>query len=227
MRHVKTAVVLIGRSGCGKGESAKPLRAMNIPVLETGALFRAMKSQANHSQSIDCIDSGKLVSDETVLWQVKLWLTRHKEKMIVLDGAVRTDKQARVITEELKARGYQIATFWFNASAEICQARLTKRANQSESGRIDDKVPTAVAERLREFELKTAPTRPFMQHPATSYKFVEVPETLGIEESQSLIMHSLGLISNARITSMNQPQVFIASMVANQVFRQEPHPVEP
>ncbi|MFA6536089.1 MAG: nucleoside monophosphate kinase [Candidatus Paceibacterota bacterium] len=227
MRHIKTAVVLIGRSGCGKGKGAEPLRQMGISVLETGALFREMKQQAKHSPSIDCIDSGILVADETVMWQVKLWLTAHKEKMIVLDGAIRTEQQANTIVQELKSRGYQLATFWFNASEQACRNRITKRASETQDGRVDDSTVESIDHKLKAFDQKTLPIKPFMQSPQVSHQFVEVAEDLGVQEVQSLIMHSLGLISNARITSSNQPAVFVAPALARQIFKDEPHPVEP
>ena len=227
MRHIKTAVVLIGRSGCGKGKSIEPLRQMSIPVLETGALFRAMKEQREHNPSVDCIDSGKLVADETVLWQVKLWLTRHKEKMIVLDGAIRTEQQAKIIIGELKERGYQIVTFWFEASEAICRARITRRALESATSRADDKTVNSVDEKLKAFDQQTLPIKSLMQGKQVSYQFTAIPEDLSVEAVQSLIMHNLGLISSAKITSTNLPQVMMAPSLAAQIFSHEPHPVVP
>ena len=63
-------VILIGPPGCGKGTQSQGLiELLKIPHLSTGEMLRAAKSQNSPlgQRVADCIDQGKLVSDDLIM----------------------------------------------------------------------------------------------------------------------------------------------------------------
>ena len=63
-------VILLGPPGCGKGTQSKRLiDLLRIPHLSTGDMLRQAKSQKSPLglRIAECIDQGRLVSDELIM----------------------------------------------------------------------------------------------------------------------------------------------------------------
>ena len=101
-------LILLGAPGAGKGTQSEMLsRQLGIPAISTGNMFR--EAMANGSelgmQVKQCMDEGKLVSDDLVLSLVAERTAKPDCKNgFILDGVPRTLAQA----EALEAKGVRI-----------------------------------------------------------------------------------------------------------------------
>ena len=101
-------LILLGAPGAGKGTQAELLlEHLDIPSISTGNMLReAMANGSNLGKQVkQCMDEGKLVSDDLVLSLVAERTAQHDCKNgFILDGVPRTLSQAQA----LDAKGVQI-----------------------------------------------------------------------------------------------------------------------
>ncbi len=94
-------VILLGAPGAGKGTQAELLKtALSIPAISTGNMLReAMKLGTPLGRQIrQTMDSGMLVSDETVLTMLSARISEEDCKNgFILDGVPRTLSQAEAL----------------------------------------------------------------------------------------------------------------------------------
>ncbi|MDP4133131.1 MAG: adenylate kinase [Bacillota bacterium] len=96
-------LILLGPPGAGKGTQAEFLsERFGIPAISTGAIIRdVIASGSDEGKAIkERIDSGNLLSDETVVEMVKNRLTKEDCKNgFMLDGFPRTINQAKALDD--------------------------------------------------------------------------------------------------------------------------------
>ena len=101
-------LILLGAPGAGKGTQAELLTAkLGIPAISTGNMLReAMANGSNLGKQVkQCMDEGKLVSDDLIMNLVADRVTQPDCKNgYILDGVPRTLAQA----EALEAMGVRI-----------------------------------------------------------------------------------------------------------------------
>ncbi len=187
MRHRRrgtAAVILLGLPGSGKGTQALRLsEALGIPTLSTGEMLRREADAGTRLGQMvrSLLDRGVLVGDELVNEAVCARLRqRDCGRGFVLDGYPRTVAQAQFLDKCLKDLGFwPPRVLWLDVSAEDITARLLSRLECSACGRtysvigdrqaricqVDgaalrhraDDNPDIIRERLRQYELNTAP----------------------------------------------------------------------
>lgn len=129
-------IILLGPPGAGKGTQAELLRtACNIPHISTGDMLRAaIRKGDDFGQSIkDTVDSGKFISDDTMIALVKTRIAEPDCKNgFILDGFPRTPVQADALARAGVGIDYVIQ---IKVPDEQIIKRLAGRRVHQESGR--------------------------------------------------------------------------------------------
>ncbi len=204
-----TFVVLLGPPGSGKGTQAKRLvKAIGVPQVSTGDLFRAMKAQntplAREIQ--DIMARGELVPDETTIKVLEQRLREEdcQERGALLDGFPRTVPQADALDRLLDEFGARVAAvLLLNISEDEAVRRISGRRSCPVCERIyhlefdpparpgvcdadgallvqrDDDRPDVVRERYQLYLKKTAP---LVDHYRRNGLLIEIDATRPIDE---------------------------------------------
>lgn len=159
-------IVLFGPPGCGKGtQSEKLIAKYQLVHLSTGDILRA--EIANQSQlGIEAkkyMDNGELVPDSVVIGMIASKIDANKNaKGFIFDGFPRTTAQAEALDKMLTERNLSIKVM---LSLEVAKEELIKRLlNRGlTSGRSDDQNPEIIENRIKEYNLKTAPVIEYYQ----------------------------------------------------------------
>lgn len=117
-------LILLGAPGAGKGTQAANITAKyNIPVVATGDILRAAKSEGTELGLLakSYMDAGKLVPDEVIIGLIKEKLASESCKNgYILDGFPRTIPQA----EALDAMGAKVDAV---LSLEVADEKIIER----------------------------------------------------------------------------------------------------
>ena len=117
-------LILLGAPGAGKGTQAANITAKyNIPVVATGDILRAAKSEGTELGLLakSYMDAGKLVPDEVIIGLIKEKLASDSCKNgYILDGFPRTIPQA----EALDAMGAKVDAV---LSLEVADEKIIER----------------------------------------------------------------------------------------------------
>jgi adenylate kinase len=150
-------IILFGPPGAGKGTQAeKIVNHFTIPHLSTGDIFRAnIKNETPLGKKVKAIlDSGKLVSDETVVELVADELSKENyDDGVVLDGFPRTVGQAEALDQFLSENGRKIDAF---ITLDVPEEELINRILSRGEGRSDD-TPEKIKTRLKVYRDETEP----------------------------------------------------------------------
>jgi adenylate kinase len=154
-------VILLGPPGCGKGtQSKKLIELLKIPHLSTGEMLRAAKQQNTPlgGKVAECIDQGKLVSDDLIMELVDDQLNQPTyQSGCLFDGVPRTLAQAETLDQLLEKRGGQLAhVVELQVDQEELMRRMLQRAKLE--GRADDNEETI----RRRFEVYANETKPLV-----------------------------------------------------------------
>lgn len=167
------SIILIGRSGAGKGTQAKMLadyfKAQSQPVyhLETGAHFREFIQGTSFSSQRSKVyyDANRLQPDFLSVW---VWADLLVSKLsgnehIIFDGVPRKKDEARVLDTAFE---------FYERSKVVCvhidvtDATVIKRLR--ERGRMDDMNDADIQKRLAWFETDVQPTIDYYKDAAVS-----------------------------------------------------------
>jgi len=164
-------LILLGPPGAGKGTQAQRIVGRrNIPQLSTGDMLRAERDSGSPlGKKVKAImDGGNLVSDEII---EKLLTARIKKSDcqagFILDGAVRTVGQAKMIDRILKKQNRSLdVVIELVVNEDELAARLQKRIAETIAAgkpvRPDDNEET-FRKRQAVYRAETAPLIPFYE----------------------------------------------------------------
>lgn len=182
----RTALMLIGAPGSGKGTQAKKLKdKLGYAHISTGDLLRAAVKAGTElgKQAKSYMDNGGLVPDELVIGLLKEAIAKPEaEGGFILDGFPRTAVQADALDAEVTLD----KVIYINVPFELIEERITGR-RMSTSGHVyhikynppkvegvcdvtgeelyqrADDMPEKVKERLDKFVAETQPVIPRYQ----------------------------------------------------------------
>jgi len=149
-----TVLILLGRSGSGKGTQAKMLaEKFGLKLISSGNLLRAKAKDSDFTgkKIAQIISQGGILPTPVVF---DLWMDELKG--IVFEGSPRRLYEAWLLQEALEFFGFggNIKAFYLNISKQEAKKRLLKR------GRPDD-TPRAIDKRLDWFEKEVVPVIDF------------------------------------------------------------------
>ena len=153
-------LILFGPPGAGKGtQSEKLIERYQLIHLSTGDILRSEITQetALGLKAKEVMDRGELVPDEVVIGMIKSKLeTNESAKGFIFDGFPRTSAQAEALDNLLDEKGTSIsAMLSLKVEDEELIRRLLLRGENS--GRADDQDEIIIANRINEYNNKTAP----------------------------------------------------------------------
>ncbi len=158
---MKKSVLLVGRSGSGKGKQGPRLaQFLDFSYWSSGDELRERnrKHQLSHAKAGQ-LDAGMLLEDRTMFHLFLDVIQKNPGKLAphkgwILDGYPRTRYQAQMLIPLLEGleRG-SLHAIELEVSREVCLERLKARA--AEEGRLDDKAEAAIARRQDFYESET------------------------------------------------------------------------
>lgn len=157
-------LVLFGPPGAGKGtQSTFLIEKFGLIHLSTGDLLRgeiASKTELG-LKAKELMDQGKLVPDEVVIGMIKNKLEGNPNaKGFIFDGFPRTTAQAEALDALLAGNNDSIsAMLALEVDVEELKKRLLERGKMS--GRPDDQNLDIIAQRISEYNNKTAPLKAY------------------------------------------------------------------
>jgi len=153
-------LVLFGPPGAGKGtQSVKLVERFQLIHLSTGDLLRSeiAACSALGLEAKQLMDKGILVPDEVVIGMIRSKLTSNsQDNGFIFDGFPRTIAQAEALDNLLKELHTSISSM---LALEVNDEELIKRLlnRGKDSGRSDDQDESIIANRIKEYNNKTAP----------------------------------------------------------------------
>lgn len=155
-------LVLFGPPGSGKGtQSTKLIEKYGLVHLSTGDIFRSNIKGATELGKLaqSYMDKGDLVPDEVTIKMLESEVNKHVAPLgFIFDGFPRTTKQAEALDKFLASKGWKITGM---LALEVDDEELKKRLllRGQESGRADDQNEEIIANRINEYNTKTAPLK--------------------------------------------------------------------
>ncbi len=158
-------IALFGPPGAGKGTQSKQLiQKYNLAYISTGDILRneiANKTELGlKAKSI--IEKGNLVDDEIIVQIIEGFIESNtKVRGVLFDGFPRTYVQAYILEGMLQRLNSKLSCM---ISLEVPKDELRKRMIEraKTSGRADD-TAEVIENRLKEYDLKTAPVAKYYQ----------------------------------------------------------------
>lgn len=160
----KLNLVLFGPPGAGKGtQSTFLIEKYGLVHLSTGDLLRAeIKAETELGlEAQEMMDRGELVPDHVVIGMIRNKMEANLDaKGFIFDGFPRTRAQAEALDQMLDVKEEPITAM---LALEVPEEELVKRllGRGASSGRTDDKDEAVIRNRIREYELKTAPLKEY------------------------------------------------------------------
>ena len=157
-------LVLFGPPGAGKGTQSNLLiNKYNLVHLSTGDILRGeiTAGTALGLEAKALMDRGDLVPDEVVIGMISSKLDNNPNANgFIFDGFPRTAAQATALDNLLAEKGTAISAM---LSLKVEDAELIRRLLErgENSGRADDKNEAIIANRINEYNTKTAPLKEY------------------------------------------------------------------
>ena len=157
-------IVLFGPPGAGKGTQSNLLiNKYNLIHLSTGDILRSEIAEGTKLglEAKNLMDRGDLVPDEVVIGMIASKLDNNPNvNGFIFDGFPRTTAQATALDVLLDKKGTSISAM---LSLKVEDDELIRRLLErgKDSGREDDKNESIIANRINEYNNKTAPLKEF------------------------------------------------------------------
>ena len=178
-------LVLFGPPGAGKGTQSNLLiDKYNLVHLSTGDILRGeiAEGTALGLEAKTLMDRGDLVPDEVVIGMISSKLDNNPDANgFIFDGFPRTTAQAESLDNLLKGKETTIsAMLSLKVEDEELIRRLLERGKNS--GRADDQNKEIIANRINEYNNKTAPLKEYYSN---QNKLTEIKGIGSVEEIAS------------------------------------------
>ncbi len=183
-------IILIGRSGCGKGTQGKFLQEFlaqrdtdNRPIyyVETGAQFREFIKGDTHSSKLskEIYDRDDRQPDFLAVWMWSHLFVDNLtgEEHIILDGTPRSLSEAMILVNALNFYGRKANVVFLDISRETAEKRLLSR------GRMDDANVGKIKKRLDWYDRDVQPAVDYFKN-LTGHNFIHANGEQDVEKVQ-------------------------------------------
>ncbi len=158
-------IALFGPPGAGKGtQSKKLIEKYKLAYISTGDILRAEIAKGTElgQQAKAVIEKGQLVDDEIIVQIIEGFIAENNgARGVLFDGFPRTYIQAYILEGMLQRVNSNLSCMIsLEVPKDELKRRLLERAKTS--GRADD-TETVIANRLKEYDIKTAPVARYYQ----------------------------------------------------------------
>jgi len=187
-------IVLFGPPGAGKGtQSTKLIEKYQLVHLSTGDILRSeiAAGTALGLKAKGLMDAGILVPDEVVIGMIDHKLSQDPNaKGFIFDGFPRTIPQAEALDSLLKQKGVAISAM---IALEVEEKELIERLliRGKSSGRPDDQNEVLIAQRVKEYNTKTAPVASFYKNQNKYFSVYGIGEIEEIFSKLCLVVDKL------------------------------------
>ena len=187
-------IVLFGPPGAGKGTQSKMLiEKFKLIHLSTGDILRnEIKNKTSLGlQAKELMDHGKLVPDDVVINMIKSILEKNlNSKGFIFDGFPRTKEQAISLDQLLENQDTSISAM---ISLKVEDDELIKRLLErgKDSGRADDQSTEIIANRIEEYNNKTAPLKLYYKEQKKLHEISGLGSISKITSRLNLVINSL------------------------------------
>ena len=188
--HKYDTIIIMGRSGSGKGTQVELLKKnlqehtaeQEIFSFDSGDSFREFTKKEGYSQKLirEQMNSGNLIPDIVTNWMFVNSLVEglKEDQMILLDGFPRTVDQAKTLTQTLEYYKYKhVAVINIEVSEEEVRNRLIER------GRGDDR-EQVIETRLVWYRENVLPTLEYLRE-LDNYEVLNINGEQSPKEVQS------------------------------------------
>ena len=194
----KKCIIILGRSGGGKGTQAALLRDKlerggynPVHHITTGDGFRAFIKSDSHVASVARYvnDTGGLQPEFLAVWNWTNILinTLTGEDTLILDGLARRSAEAHMLHGAIGYLGYKNPTvIYLDVSERVSRDHLVSR------GREDDKDESNITNKMTWFEMEVLPTLEIYKADPR-YTILHINGNQSIEEVHKDIIEGLGL----------------------------------
>jgi len=188
-------IVLFGPPGAGKGtQSEKLLKKYNLTHLSTGDILRGEIAAGTELgvKAKSLMDQGMLVPDEVVIGMIANKIEENKAgNGFIFDGFPRTKAQAESLDELLLKYNTSISRM---LALEVETDELIQRLllRGKDSGRADDQSEEIIANRIKEYNSKTAPLKEYYSN---QNKFVSINGHGTIDEIFDRLCEALQMVN--------------------------------
>lgn len=184
----KRFVIMIGRSGCGKGTQAELLRdylktvdGNDVLHITTGGNFREfLKSNTYSSEhSKEIIKSGGLMPEFLAVWNWSSILIEKLvgEESVILDGAPRKMLELTALNTAIEFYSYKNPlVIYLDVSESWAKERLAER------GREDDNDEAEISKKMSWFEMDVLPCVDWYKNVDKRYTFLHINGERSIDE---------------------------------------------
>ena len=175
-------LVLFGPPGAGKGTQSNLLiEKYNLVHLSTGDILREEISEGTNlgMEAKELMDRGDLVPDKVVIKMISSKLDHNlKSNGFIFDGFPRTVAQSVALDNLLKRKETSISAM---ISLKVENSELISRllSRGENSGRADDQNEEIIANRISEYNNKTAPLKDYY---SAQNKLSEIEGVGSVEE---------------------------------------------
>jgi adenylate kinase len=197
--NIPTTIIVMGRSGSGKGTQIallkQHLNSHNHDVyhFESGNLFREMiKGEGYTSDKLrEFLKTGALVPDFFTDWLLVNGLVENlnsKAETLILDGYPRTRNQAETLDQALEyyQRNSNVVVLHIEVSEEEVRRRMIER------GRGDDINREAVENRIHFYNQEVLPTLASLRM-KDNYSVIDINGEGNIDDIQAIVKKALNI----------------------------------
>lgn len=198
--HNNDTIIIMGRSGSGKGTQVKLLKEylakhrpeMKIFHFESGKQFRNFIDQPGYTNELmrEILGKGVLAPDFITEWFLADAFVKNmtrEDQVVIIDGFPRTVNQAMTLDSAM--------SYYHRTNIKVLHVKVSEeevRNRMIERGRADDQKIEVINNRITWYNENVLPTIEYMRA-LPHYEIIDIDGERSVEEVHADIIDTLGL----------------------------------